>query len=417
MTVQRLISEAAPKPAIHDIRIEDIETLDAFAGLRSSWGALEHKDAESTVFLSWAWMNQAFHSAPGRWRVITAWVGQELVAVLPLKYRVHWSKTRSEFQTEIEAGGRLLWSEYTGFLCDPEFEQPALEAIAAHLQSNRWIRLSLRYVCGENRIQRFAWAFSQSQYRTKFKPYRINKGETDNLLCPQVRLPVSYDAYLAGQLSRNMRQKIRRFERKFLTSGDLRVQVATEASVEQDIDALLTLWRSKWSRVKGHETARRVAENYRQVLLAAQELGLLYLPVLKDGKRAIGALGHVLDPQQKRVHFIVAGRDERVKGNHIGALLHSQSLRWAIESGYRVYDFCHGNEPYKYGYGAKDVQAYYLSIRPRKLGRAGEHLDPLGHTQALARVLAFIEGGHAANAAAGTRQLIEQASESLRPSR
>ncbi|MBO9451666.1 GNAT family N-acetyltransferase [Tropicibacter sp. R16_0] len=403
MTVHHVISKQGSAARL---RVECVDSLDGFGALRPAWEALEKRDAEGTVFLSWAWLRQAFERTTGRWRVITAWVDQDLVAVLPLKYRVHWSKTRTEFQTEIEAGGRLLWSEYTGFLCDPAHEEMAITAIANHLQSLPWIKFSLRYVLSERRMKLFTRAFSQNTHRVRFKPYLINRGETDNLLCPQVQLPGSYDQYLSDCLSRNTRQKIKRFERKFLESGALTFAATTDHM--RDIDALLMLWQTKWARVKGAETARQVARNYRQVLTAAQNLGLLYLSVLRDGDRMLGALGHVLDPQHKRMHFIVAGRDETAQGHHIGALLHSQSIRWAIDNGYGVYDFCHGSESYKYGYGAKDVQALYLSIRPKKLRDPGAHLDPLSHKEALARVLSFVEAGQSDRAAAGTRQLLEQ---------
>ncbi|SLN53012.1 hypothetical protein TRL7639_02769 [Falsiruegeria litorea R37] len=403
MTVHRAISDQG---TVAGLRIETVDRLDDFRALRSDWEALEQKDTEGTVFLSWVWLSQAFERTTGRWRVITAWMGQDLVAVLPLKYRVHWSKTRTEFQTEIEAGGRLLWSEYTGFLCHPAYEEAAIKAIGEHLQGIPWVKLSLRYVLSRRRADYFASSFSQDAFRFRYKPYRINRGETDNLLCPQVALPNSYDQYLSDCLSRNSRQKIKRFERKFLDGGALTFAATTDHV--RDIDALLALWWAKWSPVKGAETARQVAANYRHVLMAAQTLGLLYLSVLRDGDRTLGALGHVLDPLHKRVHFIVAGRDERAKGHHIGALLHSQSIRWAIENGYRVYDFCHGNESYKYGYGAKDVQALYLSIRPRNLQEPGGHLDGMSHKEALARVLSFVEDGQNDRAAAGTRQLLEQ---------
>lgn len=408
MTVHREIRGQGQAPATQKVRVRAVDTLAGFQALRDQWQALEQKDTEGTVFLSWAWLLQAFRAAPGRWRVIAAWSGEDLVAVLPLKYRAHWSKTRTEFQTEIEAGGRLLWSEYTGFLCDPTSELAAITAIAQRLQSDAWVQLSLRYVVSARRISLLARAFSQADYDVQFKPYRINDGETDNLLCPQVDLPDSYDAYLERCLSRNTRQKIRRFERKFLHSGGLSFGHSTGQSHVRDIDALLGFWQSKWRRTKGRDTAVKVAENYRQVLTAAQATGCLYLSMLREGERTLGALGHVLDPQHKRVHFIVAGRDEQAKGHHIGALLHSQSIRWAIDNGYQVYDFCHGNESYKYGYGARDVQAYYLSIRPRHLQAPGAHFDRLNHKEALARVLTFIEGGQVDRAAAGARQLLEQ---------
>lgn len=401
-------TEISTAIAQDSLRVELIDTLGGFQALKNRWRALEGRDPEGTVFLSWDWLAQAFERATGRWRVVAVFHGARLVAAMPLKYRVHWSRTREEFQTEIEAGGRLLYSEYTGFLCEPTYEDSALKVMAGQLQAMPWIRLSIRYEVSESRAARFMAAFPEDRFRTRSKTYHINRGETDNLACPQVNLPEDYETYLTQGPSKNTRQKIRRFTRKYLENGDFQITHSSGRRLKEDMSALLRLWMLKWAPVKGNAVARQVAGNYLRVLSAAERLGLLYLPVLRQGDRVIGALGHVLDPRFKRVHFILAGRDETVTGNFVGLLLHSQSIRWAIENGYSVYDFCHGNEPYKYSFGAQDIRANYFSIRPLSLPEGQGALDTLGHKEALARVLGFLEAGKTEQAARGCRQLVRQ---------
>jgi len=396
-------------PAGPGLTLEIVDTEAGLAALRPAWEALEQRDLEGTVFLSWAWLAEAFHANPSRWRVFAVYRtghSNDCVCIFPIKYRVHWSKTRQEFQSEIEAGGRLIWSEYTGFLCDSDWQGPAIDLIAEKLRQMPWSRLSLRYEATGHRAERFMAAFPSDSYSAHWKEYRISKGQTNNLACPQVALPKDYETYLTTCLSTNTRQKFRRFTRRQIDSGDLHVTHANADSFGQDLTALLEFWCAKWAFSKGSDTATRVASNYRQILETAQRQGLLYMPVLWQGDTALGALGHILDPRMKRVHFIVAGRDEASLVPNIGLLLHSHAIRWAIDQGYETYDFCHGDEAYKYSFGARDKHVSYFSIRPLSQGAPGAAFDPISHTDAMRRLIGFIDAARTQDSAHAARQLL-----------
>lgn len=399
------------------LRVESVETFDGLLALKSEWQRLERLDPENSVFLSWDWLAQAFRPTVGRWRVLAVYHNARLVCVLPLKYRVHWSTTTEAFQSEIEAGGRLLWSEYTGFLCNPDSEVEAIPALSRSLRGLPWSRLNLRYVGSEARSALFMEGFSQAEYSKQWEEYRINKGTVDNLSCPQIALPSDFDTYLNEGPSKNTRQKIRRFTRKYIDSSELTFSAATDATIKQDLGVLLRFWMLKWSKTKGPDGARLVASNYLRMLSTAYRLGLLYLPVLRRGDRPIAALGHILDPKMKRVHFIAAGRDETEQGAYIGLLMHSQSIRWAIDQGYGTYDFCHGDEPYKFSFGSQATKLNSILIRRRELPRGGRSLDPLNHREALARVLEFVETGKSKRAARGCRQLLSLTRPAVPPDR
>ncbi|UXX81849.1 GNAT family N-acetyltransferase [Roseovarius pelagicus] len=370
-----------------------IDTLTAFDRLERDWRALEVLDPEGTVFLSWAWLRQAFAANPDRWRVLGVKASGNYVGFFPLKYRVHWSRANNELHSEIEAGGRLLWSEYTGFLCDPAHEAQTIALIAHTLQGMPWSRLSLRYEASMRRARRFADAFGTDLFDVQWPEYRINRGETDNLLCPQVSLPQEFETYMQESLSRNTRQKLRRLMRNHLDTGEVEITNAGSDDFEDALHHLLEFWVSKWVPSKGAATAQKVAANYAQILRAAQSLGLLYMPILWRGETPLGVLGHILDPQMRRVHFIVAGRSEDADAPYVGHLLHAHSIRWAIENGYEIYDFCHGNEAYKYSFGATDNRVNYLTIRPRDTAALDQSFDPICNAEALRRALQYVEAG------------------------
>lgn len=360
-------------------QVDVIESWDAFCALRPSWEAVYECDPESHFFLSWSWLAEFFRDTPASWRVFAVrgdGPDTDYVGFFPAKYRVHWSKTTKSFQSEIESGGRLGWSEYTGFLCDPGREELALAALAQKLVSLPWTKLSVCYDPSERRADLFMKAFPKERFRSRHKDYRINKGQTDNLICPQISLPADYESYLQDCLSSNTRQKIRRFTRKYIDTGELKITQTTHENFDRNVKILLDQWQERWAPLKGAGKARAIADMYRKMLHTSLKLDALHLPVLWQGDVPLGALGSIADPQTKHLCFILAGRNESVSDANTGLLLHSQSIEWAIENGIETYDFSHGNEAYKYSFGAVDRRVKYFSIR-RRNAATNELLDPL----------------------------------------
>lgn len=397
---------AVPAPA-GKLQVDVIDSYAEFVGLRSLWQKLEQRDPESTVFLTWAWMAEVLRDKPFRWSILIVreqGVEDNILCILPLKYRVHWSRSRRELQTELEAGGRLLWSEYTGLLCDPRHEQAALAAVAERLARMPWAKLSMRYVAQHRRCRIFTGLFSDMGYPVRYRTYRINSGQTDNLLCPQVDLPEDFDTFLQTQISANKRQQFNRFRRKHLDTGNYAITCASDDTLDDDLDALLSFWTLKWREQKGSRQASRVAGNYRAVLTAAHRTGTLFLPVLRRGAESLGALGHVIDRENGLLHFIVAGRDAEAKEPFIGSALHFHSIEWAIRQGFICYDFCHGNEAYKYSYGAQDQEVLYFEIRRPNLD---DHpvLDFVSIGEAMKRAEAFLKAGKTDRAARACAQV------------
>lgn len=396
------------RPATTDLRVEVIDTYAGFLAAKRDWQALEDRDPQLTVFLSWDWLAQAFRDHPYRWSVLAVRASGKdgFVCLLPLKYRLHWSNSRSEFQTELEAGGRLLFSEYTGFLCDPAFEGGAMRALAVYLRTMPWTRLSLRYVAQERRAKLFCAMFERLGYGVEWKEYRINKGETDNLVCPKVMLPDDFETYLQSSVSANTRQGYRRFQRKHFADGAYRFTHCDVDSFDADLGILMKFWSKKWAAQKGKSAAARVAANFETVLRAALEIDALFLPVLWRGDTPLGALGHVMDPKAGAMHFVIAGRDPDASEAFIGAALHFHSIECAILLGCQFYDFGHGDEAYKFSYGAEKNRLQYFSItRPDAEG--ANVFDSLCIGSALGRIEGFIKSGKTDQAQKACRQLSE----------
>jgi hypothetical protein len=76
------------------MRVDLIETPEAFEQLEESWNRAHEADRDAGYFLSWEWLAVVFRANPGRWRVLAARPEDEplsYVAFLPLRVDVRWS--------------------------------------------------------------------------------------------------------------------------------------------------------------------------------------------------------------------------------------------------------------------------------------------------------------------------------------
>ena len=397
---------ATPVEVEFGLRVEVIDSFTAFAQLQGAWADLLARDPESGLFLSWPWLAESFVRNPGRWKVLAVREGSRqgrYLCFLPLKVRLHWSRSSGRLQTQLDPGGRLGFSEYVGFLCDPAEEDRAIPALARHLAQTGWSDLELRYEPTGRRSRIFAEAFPPGDFRVVWQPYRINGGETNNLVCPRIALPATYEAYLETGPGSNTRQKIRRFTRRHIDTGDLRVSMTDAASLARDLDIMMGFWRSKWTPLKDAENLAALEANYRQMMTDSLALDALVMPVLWRGDTPVGVMGGIADRARGHLVFAVSGRDMASDDPAIGLLLHAHAIRWAIGNGFSIYDFGHGDEPYKYTFGAVDAEVFNLRISRR--ARDAQVFDPFCTPDALRRAQGFLETGKADEALAILRQV------------
>ena len=377
---------------IGQYRVDAVMHPTDLRALKPDWDALFDQDPDAGVFLSYDWLEYGLLANPNRWRIFVVRDKTGVpVCIFPTKQRVHWSKTYNQFQTEIEAAGRLAWGEYTGFICRIDQEEDALKVLAQALEGYPWKSLSLRYEPTLRRSRIFAEAFGEA-FSHQFRPYRINKGEIDNLVSLKVPIEAGFENVLASRVSSNTRQKIRRYRRKLLETGTYRITTASSETMERDIAGLLRNWVDQWSTQKGTDKALEIADRYGRALLTAESTDSLYLPVLWQGDKMLGALGHVVDKKQGCVNFLVAGRNSKATDPAIGLLLHAQAIEWAADAGYRAYDFGHGDQSYKLSFGPEKTRSHYLNVR-----RAGDKsvLDIVSLRPALQRLANFAQEGKA----------------------
>jgi hypothetical protein len=331
----------------------------------------------------------------------------DYVAFMPLRLGAHFSESRGAFVNELGMAGSFSWADYTGLICEAVHEGEAVPALAGAIKRLHWARLKLRHLrMSEHRWKLFAAEFDERTFAAEVRRDTANDGAVNNELCPCVDLPADFETYLKEKLSANTRQKIRRLLRQVESSPELRIEHSRPENFERDLDILVGFWKSKWAERKGDKTDY-LASRYREIVGEGLAAGTAVMPVLWRGDRPLGALGLFVDRQKKSVLYFIGARDESCDDPPPGLLLHSHSIRWAIESGMRKYDFLRGNEAFKYSFGGVDERIRNIVIRTRSGLNLGRTLDPRSIDQVLERIAELEAEDDLKGAAVGYRQVLE----------
>lgn len=351
------------------MHIDVIDSGSALVELRESWNEVYAADPEAHFFLSHGWLINWLDAARSPWFVLAARPSADHprhVAYLPLRFTNKKDKDGTVRRQFTMAGSRL--SDYTGFLCRPEYEELAIPAFAHHLKALDWATFQLENIRNApRRLELFTACFESDVYASKHIEHIDRVDGTNHNLCPLTELPDTWDAFLATRLSANTRQKLRRFLR-VVESPDsgFRFTLPDEATIDRDLDVFLKFWDTRWRPRKGAKTDDIVAMN-RNMLRRCFNEGTLFLPMLWQGERPLGGLASFLDPVKRAVLFYMAARDESFDNPPPGLMLHAFSIRRLIAEGFRIYDFLRGNEPYKYSFGAVDHHVVHIALSRQSL--------------------------------------------------
>lgn len=361
------------------MHIDVIEEFGALESARGDWEAVYAADPEASLFMSWRWIADWLAASRTVWLVLAAKPTQaddDYVAFLPLRMRVHFDKERGFFNELYLAGGEF--SDHAGVLAHPDFEAAAISAFTDHLRKKlNWAKLTLHNLwMSERRRRLFLSAFDELRFVHKDIAYFDKVANTNLSVCPSIALPSDWDAYLAT-LSANNRQKIRRWQRKVGASEEYEITLADAETYADDIDMLLDLWKTKWTRRKGAR-AEKIAQCNRAMLTRCARNGTLFLPVFRHGGRPVAALAILVDHTKKAMLFLITGRDETYDEAPAGYLLHAYSIRHAIAEGFATYDFLRGDEPYKYLFASQEQRLRACSVATKNGRNLGDALDPRG---------------------------------------
>jgi CelD/BcsL family acetyltransferase involved in cellulose biosynthesis len=309
--------------------VEILSSMDELAAIAPAWDALWRRSPEATPFQSPQWLLpwlQHFGEG-GELATIAVREGDSLAAIAPLYV----------LRDDDESLGLLLGtgiSDYLDGLGDPA---PMLEALA--------------------KIDCQAWDFQQLRPSSALLAAPLPHGLADMVMeqepCPILDL-TGAGAELEHVVSNGLRKNIRYYRRALAKLGDVAMETATEATLDELLDALFVLHAARWQlRSLPGVLADPAAQHFhRQVAPAMLAAGALRLYATRlNGKVVAVFYGFA---HGGTVYYYLSGYAPELEKLSIGTLLVAHAMEQAVRDGATTFDFLRGAEEYKYAWGAAD---------------------------------------------------------------
>jgi CelD/BcsL family acetyltransferase involved in cellulose biosynthesis len=308
-------------------RIGRFEELDA---IEARWRELHAADPHANLYLSWEWMRACIATQRKRWIVLAVRekTGPYL-ALLPLSIE-RFPSNGFTLNRELSLAGNPR-ADFTGMLGAPGEEPRFIPALAREIERLRWDNFSLEDY-SDPRIGELVSYFGRAGYH-------VVPGETTP--SPFIDLPETWEAYLESR-SAATRRTIRARLRKMESLPGYRFYFAPREEAAGAIDALLRINGRRWNT----SLAKR-RKKFGDLFARCYDSGRFIVSLVCVGEAVIAADGWFVDPDARSVFGYMMGYDPAYAKYSPGAVLVCNSIRYAIENGYRRYDLSRGGETFK----------------------------------------------------------------------
>jgi CelD/BcsL family acetyltransferase involved in cellulose biosynthesis len=322
-----------------------------FGRLREDWEGLLRQNRTTGIFQTMEW-NEAWWESFGAGRELVLLAvkegGGSTIGIAPL------------YRKEEEGGGRLLrliggvdLSDYLDLIYLQGHEGEVCTALLQNLLEDYqgWDTLELHNIPGGSpTLIQLQKAAQEMGLKTTLEEEEV---------CPYIPLPSTWEDYLSA-LSKKDRHELRRKMRKAGSAGgDERYVVEDHNDLSGEVEEFFELHcKSKMDKCEFmEENMKTFFKNFTALFHRRGWLDLSFLMI--NGQRAASLLSL---KYRGRIYVYNSGYDPAFSSYSAGIALIGQSIRAAIEGGYRKYDFLRGNEGYKYRLGAHDAPVYQLNI-------------------------------------------------------
>jgi CelD/BcsL family acetyltransferase involved in cellulose biosynthesis len=322
--LERIAGAVRPPVRRHEcLRIDRIDDVDE---LRPEWTKLAEQSGN--VFATWEW-NRTWWDAfgSGRRLMVTALRGEQggTRGLIPLYL---WAER--PYRIARFVGNRA--GDQLGPICAPGDERLIGQGLESLLRGG-----ACEAVLGEQLPGESAWS--------KRLHGRVLRREGS----PVLRFHGSWEDS-TRHWSSNLRQQLRRKERRLADRFDMRVRTITERSeLEPALDTLFELHRARWAAGTGF--AQREGF-HREFARRAFEKGWLRLRFAElDGDPVAVQLNFQFCGVESQYQ---SGRDPHYANTSIGTLLMADAIRRAYADGLQEFRFLRGSEPFKYRFANAD---------------------------------------------------------------
>lgn len=331
--------------------VEEVTTPEALERLRPEWSALWARCPEATPFQSPEWLIPWWkHIGEGELWTLALREEGRLAGLAPLYVYTGGAPPRQVFPVGIAT------TDYLDALFEPESGRRGAAALFTHLQANRgrWDVLDLQQLRPGSPLLEAPAPRGWSEERDEQEP------------CPVLTLPHAVEE-LPRHVPARLLQNLRYYRRRAEKLGELRMESATGANLEELFEALLRLHRARWSSrgLPGVLAEGRVQDAHRESLLGLLAAGVLRLYALRLDERIVACYYGFMDRRgtAKRAYYYLSGFDPALERLSLGTLVIGHAVQEAVREGAVEFDFLRGREAYKYLWGAKDRPTYRRRLR------------------------------------------------------
>ncbi|MDQ3987091.1 MAG: bifunctional aminotransferase class I/II-fold pyridoxal phosphate-dependent enzyme/GNAT family N-acetyltransferase [Actinomycetota bacterium] len=306
-----------------------VEYVDDPAQLRKQWETLALRT--KNVFATYEWaMIWADHFLAKRPLLVGAGrsADGEIFGVFPLYL---WAGKPMRVVRFLGHGP----GDQLGPVCDPRDAPRAARALAASLKKPPW---DYGMFIGDYLRRDEGWG------------HLLGAKVLRRFESPLLKFDGSWDDFLNSRSS-NLREQIRRRERKLLREHDVRFRLADDLDrLPEDMATLFSLYDARWAATE--RTFSAGAAFHRDFALEALKKGWLRLWFLElDGGPVAAWYGFRYAGVES---YYQAGRDPSFEGESVGFVLLVHTIREALNDGVTEYRLLRGGEAYKYRFATED---------------------------------------------------------------
>jgi CelD/BcsL family acetyltransferase involved in cellulose biosynthesis len=350
------------KPELQESRSQGawIATAEEFEQLGGEWMELFTAAERQCVFLSFEWMFTWWRhwGKNRRLAIVTVRDAQgRLIGLAPF-YIARTGPAgvgrRLSFLADTHVG-----SDYLGVLAMPGCEEAVVEGIVSALCSHRreWDYIELR---DAEDSPLFATLCA------RLEAMGMMARKTAASVCRYIRLPASFDQYLAG-IGISLRSNFRRRWRVLQRMGPAEFVALSEVSdLERHFPELISLHGMRFEQRDQNSAFLRpgVPEFHAKALQALAARGWARLYLLRAGGQTVAALyGFSVG---RTFQFYQCGTHPGWLHLGVGQLMVGHSIQEAIRTGHQDFDFLRGDESYKVYWAEQSRQTVTVRFFDRR---------------------------------------------------
>ena len=315
--------------------IDVVESAAQFEPLRDVWESVYDSDSQAQVFASWAWIRAYLPVTRRRPFILCYRPAKEASHVAFLPLAIDGFPRRRPLLNRDLYPFQHPHGDYAGLLARPEHEDAALQAFSAFLTDERWDNFHAHDLC-DARMNTLLESFSADRLRT------VTLAETK---CPYIPLPATWEDYLRTRLHKHFRHDLRRSIRLVETLPEFRAELIDRDNVELIVDLTLQYAQSRY------RNSPRYRREQRALLLNCFQSGCLIGMGLWTGTSLLATVIAFVDGRGRELYAYKTAFNPAFAKYSPGTVVAGFMIRYAIENGFKIYDFSRGGERYKSLFG------------------------------------------------------------------